>query len=214
MKAERKTIVVGVIELEVFMMPDGTYRLSHSQVTRIVNKPPKRMVELSQSERGKNLAVYIEKNGLAKFPVENAKPSNLVTVDAAVEFWSLEKVDEGLALVKALAIESLERRADAAFGKSRTEEERNARLALRMVIKKDFRTQLTDHLKEQGATEAYHYINAVNKLNKAVGTFGIKRDDYTPEQLARMDLAQKFIGRRMEKGIKFYEALTDYIEMM
>ncbi|MEM9769990.1 MAG: hypothetical protein AAF889_00040 [Cyanobacteria bacterium P01_D01_bin.73] len=38
-KAKRATIQLGDRELEVFQLPDGSYRLSQSQVAEAVEKP-------------------------------------------------------------------------------------------------------------------------------------------------------------------------------
>jgi hypothetical protein len=73
-KASRATIILGDIELDVFQLPDESYQISQSQTTNAVNKPPKRMVQLAQSEKGQILVQSGFEKGL-KVQVEGSKPT-------------------------------------------------------------------------------------------------------------------------------------------
>jgi hypothetical protein len=148
-KAIRANVTLGDIELDVFQLPDGSYQISQSQTCLAVNKPPKRMVELTRSEKGQILIQSGFEKGL-KVKVEGSKPVNLVPLEVAFQFWVLELAignQDALALVVACGTEALERRADNAFGVVRDEEERNERLKARTQSKLTRRT-LTDSIKE------------------------------------------------------------------
>lgn len=148
-KAQRSTFYLGTeLELDCFLLPDGTQKMSQSQVCSAAKKPAKRMVELASSEKGQILIQSGFQKGL-KVPVEGSKPVTMVSPLIAFQFWVLEAGignAEALALVLACGAESLERRIDNAFQIKRTEEERNIRFQTRMegILSRNFWTDTVD----------------------------------------------------------------------
>jgi hypothetical protein len=56
-KAQRQVIQIGDISLEVAMLPDGSYRLSHTQATEVVDKNRNSM---SRFYRSKYLQSFLD----------------------------------------------------------------------------------------------------------------------------------------------------------
>jgi hypothetical protein len=175
-KAVRATIQLGDINLDVFQLPNGNYQISQSQTTLAVGKPPKRMVQLAQSEKGQILVQSGFEKGL-KVAVEGSKPVNLVPLEVAFQFWVLELSNgnsAALALVVACGVEALERRADAAFDVVRDEEERNERLKTRAkgkIARRGLTNAIQDYVEKHEKSEAYNkyvYSNCSDYLNKII----------------------------------------------
>lgn len=111
-----------------------------------------------------------------------------------------------LALITALASESIERRTDRAFNIQRTEEERDIRLATRISTKKDFRP-LTDALKSAGfQKEDYGYF--IGAFQKRLGIKAGTRDDLDVETLVKLQGVQVRLTTLMECGLSPWEALN------
>ena len=175
-KAVRATITLGDVELNVFQLPCGKYQISQSQACDIVSKPAKRMVQLSRSEAGQSLLALGFEKGL-KTSVEGSKPVTLVSIEVAFQFWVLELAignTEALALVLACGIESIERRADAAFRVVRTEQERNERFAIRRdgIVSRNFWTDCIDaYMATHDVSDNYKrwiYVQVSDMVNKAI----------------------------------------------
>jgi hypothetical protein len=194
-KAARAVITLGNIELDVFQLPDGAYQISQSQTTNAVNKPPKRMVELSMSEKGQILIQSGFEKGL-KVKVDGSKPVNLIPLEVAFQFWVLELAignQDALALVVACGVEALERRADAAFGILRTEEDRNNWLAQR-ADSKLYRRPFTDKLADENARNG-------NKTNYGLATLRVYK---------RANLSERYKAWKClpDNKIQFRDTLT------
>jgi hypothetical protein len=136
-KAERDTILLGDISLEVFKMPDGQYRLSQIQVAEAVGKdePLFQKFRTSKSPEARCCSGFRSR----KIGIEgnNIKVS-VIPVGLARAYWVDESIAQNAAasrLLGACAVESIERRADIAFGIKRTEEEYNQRFAIRVDLK-------------------------------------------------------------------------------
>lgn len=124
------------------MLPDGSYRMSQAQVAQAVGKPPVNALRFLESKALKGLLgesytdytpepIEIDpepgKRGQSRF--------NALPLEVATAYWvnqCFQGNKQALALVIALATESLERRFDNAFGVTRTEQERNQRLEQRI----------------------------------------------------------------------------------
>ena len=140
-RATRASVQIGSMEIDGFMLPDGSYRMSQAQVAQAVDKPPVNALRFLGSKAIKGLLgegytdytpeqVEIEseegKRGQSRF--------NALPLEVATAYWvnqCFQGNKQALALVMALATETLERRFDNAFGVSRTETERNERLSQR-----------------------------------------------------------------------------------
>lgn len=141
-KATRATIQIGSLTVDGFMLPDGSYRMSQAQVAQAVGKPPVNALRFLDSKAIKGLLgegytdytpeqIEVEsepnKRGQTRF--------NALPLEVATAYWvnqCFQGNKQALVLVIALTTETLERRFDTAFGVSRTEEERNARLTQRI----------------------------------------------------------------------------------
>jgi hypothetical protein len=236
-KAVRATITLGDIEIEGFQMPDGSYKLSQSSTTLAVNKPPKRMVQLARSEKGQSLVALGFEKGL-KVAVENSKPVVLVDIEVAFQFWVLELSIgnlDALALVSACGVESIERRLDAAFGKIRTEQERNERFVIRRdgIISRHFWTDCIDlYCRSSEVSDNYKrwvYAQVSDMVNKSILGMtakayreslglpeGISTRDYlSTEQLKQIDTIEKAAGMRVKRdGLCPKQALKDIISLI
>ncbi len=89
-KAERRTIYLGDIPLEVAMLPDGKYCLSQTQVAAAIDKPGSSVVSFYASKYFKSRV----ENGLKpsffpeRFYLEGAnKPINPVSLKVAYLYW-------------------------------------------------------------------------------------------------------------------------------
>jgi hypothetical protein len=207
-KAVRATITLGDIEIEGYQMPDGSYKLSQSSTTLAVNKPPKRMVQLARSEKGQSLVALGFEKGL-KVAVENSKPVVLVDIEVAFQFWVLELSIgnlDALALVSACGVESIERRLDAAFGKIRTEEERNERLKNRQNHREDFHPKFTTWLRQDGC-EGNQYAIEFNNFKRLLGLPIVSVVEYDSRQLRILDVAYIKYDTLRTTGLKHNEVL-------
>jgi len=141
-KATRASVQIGALEVDGFMLPDGSYRMSQAQVAQAVDKPPVNALRFLESKAIKSLLgegytdytpIQIEiepepsRRGQSRF--------NALPLEVATAYWvnqCFQGNKQALALVMALATETLERRFDTAFGVAHTEQERNDRLSQRI----------------------------------------------------------------------------------
>lgn len=218
-KASRATISLGDIPLNVYQLPDGSYRLAGRNVTDAVGEDHPTMARFYGVKSLKDLPgagsewnkISAGKEGSPFFPV---------AIEDAVVFWgSLAQKGNALAtsILVACAIEAIERRADSAFGKSRTEEERNIRFKARMEGK-ETRRSLTDAIKSyidrtpnlSENTLKFLYSNVTDATYRALfgrsckvltkdlqAELGKLRDSLTPKELNHLnafeDLAMRLI---------------------
>ena len=147
-KAVRAQIFLGDIPLNVYQMPDGTYRLAGRNVTDAINEDHKTLTRVFGVKSLKELQTLTEtaktgeerSKGLAQESVTSVKAETgesfvPIPLEVASRYWYIfsQKGNEAAeSLVLACLIESIERRADAAFGIQRTEAERNQRLQQRL----------------------------------------------------------------------------------
>lgn len=129
-KAQRRMIHLGEIPLDVAMLPDGSYRLSHTEVTGVVSKPRNSMLRFCRSKYlkstvGKDIEGY---NFTEELPVEGAnRPISPVPIEIAVLYWqkcAQEANPRAQALVAALVKHSLYELADEAFGRNHSQQEK------------------------------------------------------------------------------------------
>jgi hypothetical protein len=131
-KAIQATIFLGNIPLDVYQLPDGSYKLYAESVTGAIDKQGRDLLTFLRGKslqalpfKGYNLvqASKVEVEGQGGF----IKP---IPVPLATSYW-LHRAFKGnvkaQAIAQACMIESIERRADMAFNLKRTEEEYNKR---------------------------------------------------------------------------------------
>jgi len=138
-RATRATIRLGSLEIDGFMLPDGSYRMSQTQAAEAIEKPEINARRFLGSKAIKALlgegytpdTIEIESEqtrGQGRF---NALPLPVVT---AYWFTQASQGDkQAQTLVWALLTESLERRFDSAFGVTRSEDDFNQRLSDRII---------------------------------------------------------------------------------
>lgn len=220
-KAVRATILLGDKELDCYQRPCGKYQLSQSGTTSAAEKPAKRMVELARFEKGQSLLVLGFEKGL-KYSVEAPKPrtEKLLQYQPILQVLNLSIGNSrALDLVLACGIETLERRIDSAFGKVRTEQERNERFVFRRdgIVSRHFWTDCIDeYIKPQQVSEDYkrwNYIQVSDLVDRSVLRMtareyrellqlpaGVSTRDYlNTEQLKQIDTIEKAAGTRVKR---------------
>ena len=191
MLAERATIYLGSIPLEVFMLPDGQYVLSQTQLAEAIGIPKNWLTELENKNRkcleylqGKGFT-GLENRSPIKFNEEGnrgIKTAKALTVDNATLIWgwfARQGNELALDILEACAAESIERRADSAFGVQRAEEERQEFMRIRLEGKR-IRRRLTDAIKSyierhpelSENNRKWLYVNASQRVTLVV--FGRK----------------------------------------
>ncbi len=128
-KAKRRTIHLGDIPLEVFQLPSGEYKLSQTQAAEAIEKDERSFREFLGSKSPEALPYKGFES--AKLAVEDSNvPINPIPVRLAIAYWTKESLARNvisIRLLAACAVETIERRADKAFGVQRTEDEYNQR---------------------------------------------------------------------------------------
>ena len=179
-KAVRATIKLGDIELDVFQLPDGTYRYDYQFLADIIGRDKtilsnKKSPYALQNILGKDKTEWNTKlGGISKgYTYNSISSSSLLKVFSVFSSLGHENV---VNLLLACAEEALERRADSAFNVVRSEEERNSKLAAR-IQGKQTRRKLTDAIsdwldnEENDASEnsrKFMYSNCSDSLNNIV----------------------------------------------
>jgi hypothetical protein len=129
-RAEKAVIYLGSIPLDVYQMPDGSYKLYVESVTAAVSRPNNDLLRFLRGKSPQALP-YKDKNLLQDPMIEvegyggYIKP---VPVDIATAYWFYQAIRGNpiaQAIIQASLVESIERRADTAFIFKRTEEEYN-----------------------------------------------------------------------------------------
>ena len=157
-KATRASVQIGALEVDGFMLPDGSYRMSLTQAAECVEKNAQGISNFLKSKSLKRLLT--EAGGISNF-LQSATVEALVIDTYIPDQFIVDIGDEGsqgqtrirgvhleivslywhwesfrgnrrsFILVTGLATETLERRFDSAFGVTRTETEWNERLIQR-----------------------------------------------------------------------------------
>ena len=129
-EAQRVTVQLGNIKIDVYQIPNGEYRLSQTQVEQI------------PCSKRNSFSDFLTSKSPEALPYKGFRFQKLITNDGnnvrlkavpillAVAFWTKESIkgnEIAARLLGACAVESIEHRADRAFGKEVTEEEYNNR---------------------------------------------------------------------------------------
>jgi hypothetical protein len=144
-KAKRRTIHLGDKPLAVFQLPTGKYRLSQTQVAEAIVKDEANVRDFLASKSPE--ALPYKDFTAEKTLIEGERARfNAIPIDLAIAYWTKEaRVDNQVAitLLSACAKETIERRADKAFGVQRTEEEYNQRFKNAFELLSDFFPEYT-----------------------------------------------------------------------
>lgn len=138
-RAKRAVILIGESEVEGFQMPDGSYRMSQTQAAEAIGKDEINARRFLDSKGIRALlgkgytpdSIEVEPTDQRRGQTRiNALPLEVVT---AFWIWQCSRGHKpAIALVMAMATETLERRFDKAFSVARTDDEYNQRLAERL----------------------------------------------------------------------------------
>ncbi|HEY9598512.1 MAG TPA: hypothetical protein V6D33_12660 [Cyanophyceae cyanobacterium] len=183
-KATRAKIELGDIPLEVFMLPSGSYRLSELQATEAVDKTNGYIRDFLKGKSPEALPwkgytaekIEIEKDHDGR----GSSRISAVPIELAVAFWTKEAIagnTRAARLLGACATESIERRADAAFGVQQSEHERQTKMKARIdgkVIRRQLTDAIADYLKKHpelsNNDKRWIYKNCSDRTNKlAIG---------------------------------------------
>jgi len=139
-KARRASFQLGSIEVEGFMLPDGSYRMSQTQASEAIGLAPRNVFDFLRSKAIKSLLGegYTVSDSSREIEIEPDKGQSrghsriqAIPLEVVSAYWlwqSYRGNKQALALCMALIIESLERRFDTVFGIERSESKRNDRL--------------------------------------------------------------------------------------
>jgi len=135
--AEKAIIYLGSIPIDVYQMPDSSYKLYSESITSAIQRPNNDLLRFLQGKSPQSLP-YKNRNLLQEPMIEvegyggYIKP---IPVELATAYWLYRAIKGNLtaqAIVQASLTESIERRADLAFNLKRTEEEYNQKFSDRL----------------------------------------------------------------------------------
>jgi hypothetical protein len=206
-RAVRATITLGDIELDCYQMPDGDYWFSQNQMKEQLQILP------GDSTGKKYFKPLLEASPLrvdrTKIEGNNAI-AKVVHIDLFKEIVAkyAELGNKSCsALVAACFAEALERRADIAFGKVRTEEERNERIKNRQCHREDFHPKFTTWLKLDGV-EGNGYAIEVNNFKRLLGLPIESVNSYDSKQLRKLDVAYIKYDTLRTAGMKHEQVIN------
>lgn len=139
-KAKRATIALNTVEIELFQLPDASYRASQSGAAEAVGKPEYSFRDFLGSQWLKSLPGIDSDSGkIEKIQREGEAGAaiNAVPLVVVAAFWLKEALKgnkQAQVLTWACLTETLTRRADAAFGIRRSEAEYKAATAEMMTL--------------------------------------------------------------------------------
>ena len=174
----------------MFQMPDGEYRLSQTQVAESVCKDESSFRDFLKSKSPEALP-YKGLRSVKIGIVGNNTKIAPVPIEMAAAYWTKEAIAKNIVAIRLLgacAIESIERRADKAFGVKRSEEEYNERFAVRMDLKKTkykiFVAAIALWQKEQGI---YKTEKGVQCFKEAHDQMNLRLQDLRSREIKKMN---------------------------
>jgi transcriptional regulator with XRE-family HTH domain len=143
-RAVRATVQIGSLTVDGFMLPDGSYRMSQTQVAEAVGLSRRNVSDFLRSNALKSLlgegytdSIFEREEIEIESEPGSRGQSRFLSVPpeiaSAYWLWQAHRGNKvALVLCMGLITESLERRFDEAFGVTRTELERNELLSQRV----------------------------------------------------------------------------------
>ena len=141
-KAKRATVAIGLLSVDGFQMPDGSYRMSQAGAATTINESPVYALCFLASRDSKALLGEAftdytpEQIEVETSPGDRGQTRiNALPLEVVAAYWlyrSFKGNKVAFTLTWALLQESLERRFDAAFGVERSDGDRNALLTQRL----------------------------------------------------------------------------------
>ena len=222
-KAERTTVDVGEIQINAYMLPDGTYRLAGRNVTDAVEKHDSSLRE-TMGVRSLKALPHADLS-LSEVRANTGETFVPVAIEDAVAYWAIMASKgnvKALAIVVALATESLERRADRAFGIQRTEQERDERMKLRVKRITAFRAW-TDCIKEwqelrgiygtpKGKKQYADLVRMVNLQLFGQPHFNCDRDTMTIKQQLQIESFEMMLESRYRVNRDLVDVITECLD--
>lgn len=125
MKAQKAIINFGGIQLEVYQLPKGDYKLSQTQIAGSIDKHAKRFAEWIEGKSPE--ALLCKDYAICEVCVESS-PRSIKAIDFKISmlywsYWATKGNVKAQALLAAGTEETLTRLADKAFGVAKTEEQ-------------------------------------------------------------------------------------------
>lgn len=143
-KARRAIVRIGSIEVQGFMLPDGSYRMSQAQAAECIGTTPQNASNFLRSKAFKALQGTESTDQVLEIievessdQVTGGTRINAVPLYVVWAFWLYQcsrGSKQAYNLTASLGMETLERRFDYAFGVERSESDRDALLAQRLQI--------------------------------------------------------------------------------
>lgn len=209
-KAIKATIKLGGIELDCYQMPDGHYGFSQNQMKEQLQILPgdrtgkKYLKPLLEARPSLVEVIKLEGNNAT------AKVLHIDLFKEAVGVYAVLGNARCLSILTACFAEALERRADAAFGVIRTEQERNDKIEARIDHADGWRKNFTRWQKIDGCESNRDYAARVRELKSAARLpVDIGIADYTSKEVKVMTNAEVIYDAFRRKGLTHEEALRD-----
>lgn len=202
-KAVVSKVDLGFTEIEGLMLPDGTYAVAVPQVADIFQIDKNQASRTLKSLLGKDFQFDTAKSEL------NPKAVNILTitqVTKVIYLLSLKGDEKAKELMLALVEEGLDRRFSKAFGQRVTDEEYQARLALRMA-RLQARRLWTDTLRDRSlalygvkpTSEQYRLWTVfVNNVLFSRDHFFCDRDNMNQKEQETIELFERMARRKAE----------------
>lgn len=128
-----KTIYLGDFPIVVMQMPDGSYCLSKTDIAEIIGEHRQSTNDFLEGDSPRALPFKGMTFPPVRVPGKVGAPPVAVPIKVATAYWRYwDKEHDNViaeAIMDACVQESIERRADIAFGVTRSEEDRNKRFA-------------------------------------------------------------------------------------
>lgn len=213
-KAVRGTIEIGSVTLNVYQLPDGSYKLAGRNVTDAVDEPNNSLIRCY----GVKSLKYLPGADLSLIQIkaESGESFLPVSIPDAFAYW-VEMLKKGNAkaqsLVIACGIETIERRADRAFGVKVAEEEYDRKLAERMkglTVRRELTDVIEDYKKRHPELsdndKHWMYPNVSDLVNLAV--FGRKAKQLVEDFGASRDKLRDWMTADELRWVYEIEELT------
>ncbi|MGG6283713.1 hypothetical protein ACQ4M3_19200 [Leptolyngbya sp. AN03gr2] len=232
-KAVRAQIDLGGILLNVYQLPDGTYRLAGRNVTDAIEANDSSLREIMGVKSLKHLPGA--DLTLSEIRAETGEKFIPVSISDAAVYWG-HMANKGnrmaTAILVASSIEAIERRADSVFGVQREETERNNLFQQRMktiltrrkvtdaVQEYRIRNEIPDHV------NVWMYKNTTDGMYKSVFGMSAKqiedffgcpngklRDHLDLESLIAIEFAENLICRLINQDVEPVRAVKEAVRI-
>lgn len=237
--AEKIIVDLGNIQLEVYQLETGEYRLSRNQIFEVVDDTCKDYPRFLRTKKLNTIPCMCLK--LPPIQVKGFGKFNPLTIEQAAIVWG-ELAKEGnlkaFSILIASTAEAIERRADTVLGVKRTEEERQERFTARQgsidafwQLGESIEIYKPKHMDRSDNYRKFLYSNCQDRINR--GLFGkpartirtelklpdhvLLRDHYNTLALSRLDKIQELASVQIVKqdlepqdSVKFALETFDY----